>query len=78
MEQIDVRVKKWGNSYGIVLPIRIVEKESLSEGKEIMITIQAKNKTKVKNVFGILKKELSKVDTRKMLKEVDKAFWSKE
>lgn len=78
MEQIDVRVKKWGNSFGIVLPIRIIEKENLSEGKEITVTVQSKNKTKVKDVFGILKKELVKVDTQKALKEVDKAFWPEE
>ena len=78
MDQIDVKVKKWGNSLGIILPMRIVEKENLSDGKEIMITIQSKEKTKVKEVFGVLKKELNDIDTQKALKEVDKAFWSKE
>jgi len=78
MEQVDVRVKRWGNSFGIVLPIRVVEKEKLSEGKEIIITIQSKEKTKVKDVFGILKKELGKVDTQKALREVDRAFWPEE
>ncbi len=75
MEQVDVKVKRWGNSFGIILPVRVVEKENLSEGKEIIVTIQSKEKTKVKDVFGILKKELSKVDTQKALREVDKAFW---
>lgn len=78
MEQVDVRVKRWGNSFGIVLPIKVVEKEKLSEGKEIIITIQSKEKTKVKDVFGILKKELGKVDTQKALREVDRAFWPEE
>ncbi len=78
MEQIDVKVKKWGNSFGIVLPMKVIEKENLSEGKEIMITVQSKEKTKVKDVFGMLKKELHGIDTLKALKEVDKAFWSKE
>ncbi len=76
MEQVDAKVKRWGNSFGIILPVRVVEKENLSEGKEIIVTIQSKEKTKVKDVFGILKKELSKVDTQKALREVDKAFWS--
>ena len=78
MEQIDVKVKRWGNSFGIVLPVRVVEKEKLGEGKEIIVTIQSKEKTKVKDVFGILKKEISKVDTQRALREVDKAFWSEE
>lgn len=78
MEQIDVKVKKWGNSFGIVLPMKVVEKENLSEGKEIMVTVQSKEKTKVKDVFGALRRELHNIDTQKALKEVDKAFWSKE
>ncbi len=40
--------------------------------------MQSKDKTKVKDVFGILKKELNKVDTQKALQEVDKAFWHEE
>lgn len=77
MEQIDARVKKWGNSFGIVLPMKVIERENLTEGKEIMVTVQSKEKTKVKDVFGILKKELNNVDAQKALREVDKAFWSK-
>ena len=78
MEQIDVQVKKWRNSFGIVLPRKVVESEKLSEGKEVMITVQSKEKTKVKDVFGLLKKELNNIDTQKTLKEVDRAFWSKD
>ncbi len=78
MEQINTRVKKWGNSLGIVLPMKVVEKENLSEGKEITITIENKGKTKVKDVFGILAKELKNVDTKKALRDVDKAFWPEE
>ena len=78
MEQVDVKVKRWGNSFGIVLPMKVVEKENLSEGKEIIITIHSKEKTKVKDVFGILKKELKNTDTQKELREIDKVFWPEE
>ncbi len=77
MEQISTKVKRWGNSFGIVLPMKIVEKENLKEGVEIKVTIETKDKTKVKDVFGILKEELKNVDTEKALREVDKAFWPK-
>ena len=77
-ETIKTKLQRWGNSFGIVLPMKVVEKENLSEGKEITITVDSKEKTKVKEVFGILKKELRNVDTQKALKEVDEAFWSEE
>ncbi len=78
MEQIHTKVRRWGNSFGIVLPMRVVEKENLKEGAEITITIKPKEITKVKDVFGILKKELKDIDTQKALREVDKAFWPEE
>lgn len=75
MEQINVKIKKWGNSYGVVLPMDVVIKEKLKDGKEVTLTVTPRKITKVKDVFGILKEELKNVDTRKALREVDKAFW---
>ncbi len=82
MEQINVRVKKWGNSFGVVLPIRIVEKEKLKEGSEIMLTMQSKKKMTVGDLMKIsrelgLDKALKNMNTKKALREVDKAFWPK-
>jgi hypothetical protein len=38
------------------------------------VNIQVKNKTKVKDIFGIMKGKLG--DTEKLMKEVDKDLWS--
>ncbi len=73
MEQINAKVKKWGNSLGIVLPKTLVDNQQLKEGTEIEILVQAKNKTKVKDVFGILKGKIKR-DTKSLLKEVDRDF----
>lgn len=75
MEQINVKLKKWGNSYGVLLPMKVIEKENLKEGKEITVTVRPREMTRVRDVFGILKKELKNVDTKKALREVDKALW---
>ena len=75
MEKIIAQVKRWGNSFGIILPRIVIENQQIKEGTKIEILVQAKNKTKVKDVFGILKKELKNVETQKALREVDKAFW---
>ena len=50
---IEVTVKKWGNSFGIVLPKEIVERENLKENKKIMINII--KKADLSDIFGSLK-----------------------
>ena len=80
MEQISTKVKKWGNSFGIVLPINVIEKERIKEGTEITVTIQPKNKMTVGDLMNLsrelgLDKKLKNIDTQKALREVDKAFW---
>src|SRR3989344_6007100 len=72
MEQIRTRVKKWGNSFGIVLPKHFVDERKIKEGSEIEITVNLSNTTKVRDIFGILK-EL-KGDTKKILEETDEEF----
>ena len=74
MEQINTRAKRWGNSLGIVLPKKIIDSQQIKEGSEIKIIIESKNKTKVKNLFGILKGKLKK-DTETLMREIDRELW---
>ena len=55
MEQINTKVKKWGNSLGIILPKKVVDNEDIEENSEVSITIQSIKKAKVKDIFGALK-----------------------
>ncbi len=73
MEKINATIKKWGNSFGIILPKEIVNTENLKEGNEIEVLISSKNKTRAKDIFGILKGRIKK-DTAELLKEVDRDF----
>ena len=73
METIDVKVKKWGNSLGVVLPRNILDSENIAEGSDIEISVRAKHKTKVKDIFGMLKGKLVR-DTDEVLKEIDEEF----
>ena len=77
MEQISAKVKKWGNSFGIVLPMPVVEKENLKEGSDILLIIQSRNKTKVKDVFGILKGKIKK-PTQQIMDEINEELWEEE
>lgn len=74
METANVKVKKWGNSLGVILPAEIVRAKNLKEGTELEILINPKNKTKVKDIFGILKGKLKR-DTEEIMKDVDKELW---
>jgi len=73
METINAKVKKWGNSFGIILPAGIVKSQNIKEGSALEILINLKNKTKAGDIFGILKLKLKR-DTSELLKEVDRDF----
>jgi len=78
MEQIKTNVRKWGNSYGIVIPKQIVEQENLKEGVEINVTFEPKRAMKVKEVFALAKKyplQKQKKSTEEIMKEIDKELW---
>lgn len=34
------RIKRWGNSYGVLLPKAIVEKEGFKEGEEVEVSVR--------------------------------------
>ena len=44
------RLKRWGNSYGVVVPKEVVEKEGLKEGEEVEITVR--KASDIKHLFG--------------------------
>ena len=74
MEKANVRIKKWGNSFGVILPADIVRSGNLKEGSELEISINVRSKTKVGDFFGLMKGKFKK-STREIMKEVDKELW---
>lgn len=44
------RLKRWGNSFGIIVPKEIVEKEGLKEGEEVDLSVR--KASRVKRLFG--------------------------
>ena len=80
MEQIDTKIRRWGNSYGIVIPRKIMDKQRLKEGSEIVLSVQSKNKMTVGDLMNLarklnLAKKLQKINTQRALKELDETFW---
>ncbi|MBU0906849.1 MAG: AbrB/MazE/SpoVT family DNA-binding domain-containing protein [Nanoarchaeota archaeon] len=83
MEKINVKVRKWGNSFGIILPKRVVDNQNLTEGIEIEVIIQPKKSTKVKDLIALskklgLNKKLKNTDTQKIHNQLNKELWPEE
>ncbi len=71
------KLKKWGNSFGLIVPKEIVNKEKYKEGQEIeyMILPDSKKSRKVfEETFGILKGKITK-STDEMMREMDRELY---
>jgi antitoxin component of MazEF toxin-antitoxin module len=64
--QIQTKLKKWGNSLGVVIPIEFLKKRNLTEGQEVIIEIEKKDL--LSDLFGSLKKW--KADSQKIKDEI--------
>ncbi len=51
--EIKTRLRKWGNSFGIVVPVEFIKMKNLKEGEEIIANIEKQNT--IKEMFGSLK-----------------------
>ena len=67
---IQARLRKWGNSIGIVIPNDVLRSQSLKEGEEVIVEIERKKS--MKELFGSLK---IKIDSQKLKDQLRKE-WS--
>ena len=82
MEQIKTKVKKWGNSFGVVIPKEIINSQGLKEDNEVFITVQPKKYTTVGDIMAMAKKfklkRKSRKSTREIMDEIDRELWPEE
>jgi antitoxin component of MazEF toxin-antitoxin module len=69
--EIQGTLRRWGNSFGIVVPVKIVRENRLREGEEITIKVE-RNKG-IKEMFGSLKLKKS----AQQIKDELRKEWSK-
>lgn len=50
---VELKLKRWGNSMGVVIPREIVEARNLQENDEIQVTIV--KKADLSDIFGLVK-----------------------
>ena len=72
MEEILTRIKRWGNSYGILLPKNIINNE-LTEDTEVRVTVRPNRRLTVKDLFEFAKKHpiKTKKTTEEIMREMD-------
>ena len=67
------KVKKWGNSMGIIIPSKIIKEHNIREDQELVIEIRDKSNP-LKELFGFGK---DKPISRKEFEEFRKSMESK-
>ena len=76
MEQIKTKIKKWGNSFGVVIPKEVINSKGIRENSDVSITIETEDKMTVGDVLNITGKLnlKRKGDTQKILEKIDEEF----
>lgn len=71
MIEIKSKLKRWGRSFGVIVPMEKIKEEGISEKDTIEIVI-TKESNPVKETFGTFK---FRKPIDKILKEVDREGW---
>ena len=72
MIEVTSRLRKWGNSFGIVLPINKLKGSGMREGEEVTAFIIRRRKTNLMKLFG---KHKFKNSTEKIMREIDRELY---
>ena len=73
MVLIRSQIRKWGNSYGIIIPKNIMNSENLKNNQKIELILLKESKKVLKETFGTLK---FKKSTEKILEDTDKELYN--
>ncbi len=68
MIELKARLRKWGNSFGIVVPQRIIQEENVREGEEVTVLMKKTKGNVLRETFGTHK---FKKSVKELMKETD-------
>lgn len=71
MIEVEAKVRKWGRSFGVVIPKEKVREEKIKENETVRLLIGKKTNV-LREVFGTFK---FKKSTEEMLRESDRECW---
>jgi len=72
MIRVETRVRKSGNSLGVIIPSEVAVKGKLKQGDQVDVLVQKRGSV-LREVFGTLKFD---EPTKKMMKEIDKLMYN--
>lgn len=70
---VEVKLKRWGNSFGVIVPSEIIEKKHLKENDTIVLEIV--KKADLSKIFGSIKKKDRKMSGQEM-KDLVRKGWN--
>ncbi len=72
MIEIKTKLRKWGNSFGIVVPQKAIEEEKIKEGDEVTILLRKEKGNVLREMFGTFKFDRP---VEEIMKEIDKDLY---
>ena len=63
------KIRKWGNSFGVLVPKELIEKENFKLDEEVVVRLEKKKD--ISGVFGILK---TKRTTKDLIREIKEGY----
>tara|TARA_Y100000310_G_scaffold272994_1_gene288255 strand:- start:4852 stop:5076 length:225 start_codon:yes stop_codon:yes gene_type:complete len=72
MIEIKTKLRKWGNSFGVVLPINKLKKEKIHEGEEVIVLLTKRKINPLRETFGTYK---FKKSTQEIMDEIDRELY---
>jgi len=60
MTIIETKVKKWGNSFGVVIPSEVIVAKQIKENEDIGVIIIKDSRKVLRDTFGIGKGKIKK------------------
>ncbi len=74
MLEVKTRLRRWGNSLGIVVPLGKTAESNLNEGDEVTaLIVKEKSRNVLRETFGTMK---FKKSVEEMMKESDKELYN--
>ena len=72
MIEIKTKLRKWGNSFGIIVPLKAIEKTKVKEGDEVTVLLKKEKNNVLREMFGTHKFSKS---TDQLMKEMDEELY---
>lgn len=72
MIELNTKLRKWGNSLGIVVPLKAIKDRNIKEGTEVKVEIMQKKGNPLRETFGTLK---FKKPIKQLMKEIDEELY---